>query len=308
MFEVKPKNCWPERKEMNNNQEKSVSMSSRKNATDSTPVRVVAICGGKGGVGKTNVAINLSLALSSLGQKSLLLDGDLGLANIDTLLGIQPKFNLSHLLDGICSINQLLTPIARNVDLVPAASGVCRMSDLSSAEQMGLISSFSGLKQPYDNLIIDCAPGIDPTTLQLMSTAQEVLLVVVDEPASMTDAYATIKVLRNTHGISRFRVLVNMTRRPDQAAEVFQKIARVADRFLDVSLHFEGGIPFDKRLGQAIQSQEAVIHRFPSTPASMAFIRLARSALGWPQPARPSGKTEFFVERLLPSAANLELT
>ena len=101
---------------------------------------------------------------------------------------------------------------------------------------------------------------------------------------------------------------MNMTRRPQQAAEVFQKIARVADRFLDVSLLFEGGIPFDKRLGQAIQSQEAVIHRFPSTPASTAFIRLARSALSWPQPARPSGKVEFFVERLLPSAAKLELT
>ena len=154
MYEVKPKNCWPERKEMKTTTETTFQMSSSKENTDSKPVRVVAICGGKGGVGKTNVAINLSMALSSLGQKSLLLDGDLGLANIDTLLGIQPKFNLSHLLDGICSIDQLLTPIAQNVDLVPAASGVCRMSDLSDAEQMGLISSFSGLKQPYDLSLI----------------------------------------------------------------------------------------------------------------------------------------------------------
>lgn len=265
------------------------------------PVRVIAISGGKGGVGKTSVAINLSLALSKLGQKTLLLDGDLGLANIDTMLGIQPKYNLSHLLESTCSIDEVLTPIAVGLDLVPAASGINKMADLSDSEQFGLIASFSGLKKHYDNLIIDCAPGIDPATLQLMSTAQEVLLVVVDEPSSMTDAYATIKVLRNTYGITRFRVLSNMTRRPDQAAAIFQNIARVADRFLDVSLHFEGGIPFDSRMTQAIKNQEAVVRRFPSTPASSAFRRLAQAVRTWPQPARPSGKTEFFVERFLPT-------
>lgn len=263
------------------------------------PVRVIAVSGGKGGVGKTSVAINLSIALARLGQQSLLLDGDLGLANIDTLLGIQPKFNLSHLLDNTCEIQEVLTPIAAGVDLIPAASGVTRMADLSKAEQYGLIGSFSGLSKHYDNLIIDCAPGIDSATLQLISTAQEVILVVVDEPASMTDAYATMKVLRNTHGITRFRVLANMTRRPDDAAALFQKISRVADRFLDVALHFEGGIPFDNRVLQSIQGQEAVVQRYPSTPASRAFVRLARSASSWPAPARPSGKAEFFVERLV---------
>lgn len=263
------------------------------------PVRVIAIGGGKGGVGKTNVAINLTLALAQFGQRSLLLDGDLGMANIDTLLGIQPKFNLSHLLDGTCSIGDVLYPIAPGVDLIPAASGVSRMADLGKAEQMGLIASFSGLQRHLDNLIIDCAPGIDPTTLQLMSTAQEVLLVVVDEPTSMTDAYATIKVMRNSYGVSRFRILTNMTRRPDQAAAVFQNISRVANRFLDVSLHFEGGIPFDGRVQQAIQAQEAVVQRYPSTPASTAFTRLARTASSWQRPTRPSGNTEFFVERLL---------
>ncbi len=265
------------------------------------PVRVIAISGGKGGVGKTNVAVNLSLSLAKIGQRTLLLDGDLGLANIDTLLGIQPKFNLSHLLDGICSIEEVLTPIAAGVDLVPAASGVSRMADLGKAEQMGLIASFSGLKKHFDNLIIDCAPGIDSATLQLMSTAQEIVLVVVDEPTSMTDAYATIKVLSNSYGISNFRVVANMTRRPDQAVAVFQNIARVADRFLDVTLRFEGGIPFDERVLKSIQCQEAVVQRYPSTPAATAFTRLACSAADWPRPARPSGKTEFFVERLLPA-------
>ena len=269
------------------------------------PVRVIAVSGGKGGVGKTCVSINLSLALAKLGQKSLLLDGDLGLANVDTVLGIQPRFNLSHLLDGNCTVDEVVTPVAVGLDLIPAASGVNKMAALTGAEQVGLIASFSELKKHYDNLLIDCAPGIDPTTLKLLSTAQEVILVIVDEPSSLTDAYATMKVLRNTHGISRFRILANMIRRPDQATAIFQKIARVADRFLDVSLHFEGGIPFDDRVSQAIRSQEAVVQRFPSTPASTAFTRLARSALGWPRPSRPSGKTEFFVERLLPTTSKV---
>ena len=265
----------------------------------SNPVKVIAVSGGKGGVGKTNVAINLSMALARLNKRTLLVDGDLGLANIDTLLGVQPKFNLSHLLAGTCSIDQTITPVARNVDLAPAASGIRKMSDLNSAEQVGLINSFSDLTAPYDNLIIDCAPGIDPTTLQLMSAAQEVVLVLIDEPSSMTDAYATIKVLRNEFGVTRFRVLVNMTRRPKHAAEVFQKIARVADRFLDASLHFEGGIPYDQRLSDAVQSQEAVVNKYPTTPAATAFARLARATLGWPAPERPSGKPEFFMERLV---------
>lgn len=264
-----------------------------------SPVRVIAVSGGKGGVGKTSVAINLSIALARLGRSSLLLDGDLSLANIDTLLGIQPKFNLSHLLDGTCGIKEIITPIVPGVDLVPAASGVSKMADLSKGEQLGLIGSFSELQKHYDNLIIDCAPGLDPATLQLISTAQEVVLVVVDEPASMTDAYATMKVLRNTHGITRFRLLANMVRSPDDGPALFQKISRVADRFLDVALHFEGAIPFDERVLQAIQSQEAVIQRYPSTTASRAFSRLARAASSWPKPARLSGKTEFFVERML---------
>lgn len=269
------------------------------------PVRVVAISGGKGGVGKTSIAVNLSLALADLGQRTLLLDGDLGLANVDTMLGIQPKYNLSHLLDGVCTIEEVLTPIAQGLDLAPAASGISKMADLSESEQFGLIASFSGLKTPYDNLIIDCAPGIDPATLQLMSTAQEVVLVVIDEPSSMTDAYATIKVLRNSYGLTRFRILANMTRRPDQAALIFQNIARVADRFLDVTLQFEGGIPFDDRMTKAIRNQEALVRSYPSSPASGAFKRLARTAAAWPQPARPSGKTEFFVERLLPTSTSV---
>jgi len=263
------------------------------------PVRVVAISGGKGGVGKTSVSINLAFALARTGRRSLMLDGDLGLANIDTLLGIKPKYNLSHLLDGSCSIQDVVTPVSSGIDLIPAASGVSRMADLCKAEQLGLISSFSGLTNHYDNLIIDCAPGIDPATLQLISTAHEIVLVVVDEPASMTDAYATIKVLKNTYGITRFRILINMTRRPDQASAVFQKISRVADRYLDVALHFEGGIPFDERLVHAIKGRESVVQRYPTTPAAGAFGRFARTVSNWSPPARLNGKPEFFIERMV---------
>ncbi len=270
------------------------------------PVKVIAITGGKGGVGKTTISINLALALARLGKRSLLLDADLGLANIDTHLGLQPRFNLSHVISGDCALEDIVMQVCPGVELVPAASGILRMAELSPLEQAGLIHAFSELTSDLDMLIVDNAPGISSSMMQFAKAAHEVIVVVCDEPASITDAYAVIKLLSQKHGVSSFHILVNMIREPTQASDVYSKIARVAERFLDVTLRPIGGIPQDTYVHRAIQQQVGVVQRYPGARSSSAFRKLAKTASIWPVPAAPRGHVEFFVERIIASAKSAE--
>lgn len=260
-------------------------------------VQVIAVSAGKGGVGKTTVSINLALALARLGRRTMLLDADLGLANIDTHLGLQPTSNLSHVLAGDCTLADIVLPVCPGVELVPAASGITRMAELSAPEQAGIIGAFDELTSALDVLIVDNAPGISSSMLRFSKAAHEVIVVVCDEPASITDAYALIKVLSRDHGVSQFKVLVNKTDSASQGKTVFTKIARVADRFLDVTLTPVGGIPRDDYLQRSIQEQTGVVHRYPGSASARAFHALAQKTMSWPQPTSPRGHVEFFVER-----------
>ena len=159
------------------------------------PVKVIAVTGGKGGVGKTNVAANLGLCLATQGREVMLLDADFGLANVDVLLGLHPRFNLSHVLRGECNLEDVIVTGPRGLQVVPAASGVRQMAELSVGEHAGLIRAFSDLYHNLDVLIIDTAAGISDSVMTFSHAAHHVLVVVCDEPASITDAYALIKVL-----------------------------------------------------------------------------------------------------------------
>ncbi len=267
------------------------------------PVQVIAITAGKGGVGKTTIAVNLALALGRMGKRSLLLDADLGLANIDTLLGLQPTRNLSHVLAGECDIADVVLPVYPNVDLIPAASGISRMAELSTAEQAGIIRAFSNLTHNLDVLIVDNAPGLSSTMLRFTRAAHRALVVVCDDPASITDAYAVIKVLSREYGLSRFNILVNKTEKAGHAGQVFSKISRVADRFLDVHLTLAGEIPKDKYVERATQEQAGVVVRYPGSVAARCFHRLAKETSKWETPSSATGNLEFFVERTLAASA-----
>ena len=263
------------------------------------PVRVIATTGGKGGVGKTSVSVNLALAFAKLGQRVLLFDADLGLASIDTQLGLQPTCNISHVINGDCLLRDVVLNVSPQVSLIPSASGVTSMTHLSRAEQAGIIQAFNTLAADLDVLIVDNAPGISPSALQFASASQEVVVVVCDEPSSITDAYAVIKVLSRDYGVQRFQVLVNMTRSATEAHSVFTKIARVAARFLDVTLVPLGGVPYDGYLHRAVREQTAVVDRYPRAPSSVAFKRHAKTFLSRPVPSVPRGHVEFFIEQLV---------
>ncbi len=269
-------------------------------------VQVIAVASGKGGVGKTNISINLAAALAKRGRMVMILDADLGLANIDVVLGLKAKYNLSHLLAGECNLEDIIIKGPHQLLIVPAASGVRRMARLGAAETLGIINAFSSLDRPLDTLIVDTAAGISDSVTNFSQAANDVLVVACDEPASITDAYALIKTLSQHHEIGEFRILANMVRSAAQGRDVFDKLSRVVHRFLDVNLMYEGFVPEDEYLRKAIQRQRAVIHAYPRCRASLAFRRLAMRTSDWPVARDPSGHVEFFFERNVADTDALE--
>jgi flagellar biosynthesis protein FlhG len=265
----------------------------------SNPVQVIAVTGGKGGVGKTSVAVNLATGLAAAGRRVVLLDGDLGLANVDVLLGLSPRYTLAHVLSGERTLDEIMVSAPQGFKIVPAASGAADLASMAGAGHLGLVQAFSGLATRLDVLIIDTAAGIAPGVLQFSQAAQHVLVVICDEPASLTDAYALIKVLSRDHGVKRFRVVANMSRTAGEGSSLFDKLERVTARFLDVILEYAGEIPEDERVRRAIKAQRPVLDAYPGSPAGRAFKKLAAAADTWPVPEGPRGNLEFFVERLV---------
>ncbi|MED5526673.1 MAG: MinD/ParA family protein [Pseudomonadota bacterium] len=261
--------------------------------------KVVAVTGGKGGVGKTNVSINTAAALAQAGQKVLLLDADLGLANVDVLLGLRVQKNLSHVLAGECELKDVLLEGPGGFKIVPATSGTQSMVELTPAEHASLIRAFSELEETFDVLIIDTAAGISDMVLSFSRAAQDVMVVVCDEPTSITDAYALIKILSRDYGLFRFKIVANMVRSLKEGQELFVKLSRVTDRFLDVALELVGTVPFDEHVRQAVRKQKLVVDLYPRAPAAIAFKALAAKVMTWPIPNRPGGHVEFFLEQLI---------
>lgn len=268
------------------------------------PVRVIAVTSGKGGVGKTNVSVNLGVSLAGMGRNVMLMDADLGLANVDVLLGLRPRFNLSHVVSGERPLDEVLVDGPAGLKIVPASSGLSSMAGLEPAEHAGVIRAFSDLSQPLDVLLIDTAAGISDSVIAYTKASQEVVVVLCDEPTSITDAYALIKLLNREYGMHRFRVLANMVSSVQAGNDLYRKILQVTDRYLDVALDFVGSIPNDDYLRKAVQRQKSVVDAFPRCKSSLAFKKLAQKADGWPMPATAGGRLEFFVERLILASQN----
>ncbi|PID43288.1 MAG: cobyrinic acid a,c-diamide synthase [Gammaproteobacteria bacterium] len=264
------------------------------------PVQVIAVSGGKGGVGKSNVSVNLAIGLAELGRRVVVLDADLGLANIDVLLGISGKRNIADVIGGQCSLRDILVDGPKGIKIVPASSGTQTMTSLSPAEHGGLIQAFSDLGDSVDVLIVDTAAGISEGVVSFLRASQEIIMVVCDEPTSIADTYALMKLLHRDYGLFRFRILANMVKTPQEGMTLFAKLSKVIERFLDeVALQYAGCIPHDDAVKKAVQRQRAVVDAYPRSKAAIAMKALAKKADGWPLPASPRGHLEFFVERLV---------
>lgn len=265
-------------------------------------VKVIAVTGGKGGVGKTNVSINLAIAMAQLGKRVMVLDADLGLANCDVMLGLRVQKNLSHVLNGEAELDDILIEGPAGIKIIPATSGSQNMTELSPAEHAGLIRAFSEMKTQVDILLIDTAAGISDMVMSFSRASQDVLVVVCDEPSSITDAYALMKILSRDHDVQRFKIIANMVRSLREGQELFAKLTRVTDRFLDVNLELVSTVPYDENVRKAARKQKAFVEAFPKSGASMAVKNLAMRVIKWPTPPGASGHLEFFLEQLVQPA------
>jgi flagellar biosynthesis protein FlhG len=261
--------------------------------------KVIAIAGGKGGVGKTLTAVNLGAVLAGLGRSTMLLDADFGMANVDVLLGMRARLNLEHVVSGECRLEDIILTASSGLRIVPASSGNFRMATLCRSQHAGLIAAFSQLVEPLDVLLVDTGAGVGDGVVTFSEAAQQVVVLVCDEPASLTDAYGLIKTLTRRQAGCRFEIVANMVETPAHGRELYDKLMRVCHRFLGITPAYLGYVPNDDYLRQAIRRQVSVVEAFPGSTSARAFQRLAHVVDGWPAPSRARGGIEFFVERLV---------
>lgn len=239
--------------------------------------RLISISSGKGGVGKTNIVVNLALALAKLGKKVLIFDADMGLANVNILLGLVCPYNVEHLLKREKKIEDILVTGPGGINILPASSGFLEIGRLPESQQLFLLNQLCQVMRRVDILLIDTAAGLSPNVIYFNLAAEETVVVITPEATSLADAYALIKILFTAHSKNYFAILVNAARNTQEAEEVYKKIKKVVHHFLGKPiLDYLGFIPLDRHIGEAVRQQRAVLDLFPQARCSRYFLEVAR--------------------------------
>ncbi len=261
---------------------------------------VISVTSGKGGVGKTNLSVNLAVELAKKGKRVVLLDADLGLANVDVLLGLTPPRNLFHLFHEDVTIQDILFPTPYGFSILPASSGLSEMLALDTGQKLELLEALDVLEEEVDYLIVDTGAGINDNVLYFNLAAQERLVVLTPEPTSLTDAYALIKVLKSTHGVEHFKVIVNMAHDKSAGKMAFSRLYQACEHFLSgVSLDLVGIIPRDTQVRQSVVQQLPFSIHAPESGVAEAVHNLATDILDWETPKGLDGNIKFFWKKLL---------
>jgi flagellar biosynthesis protein FlhG len=258
--------------------------------SDTKPTMVtLSITSGKGGVGKTNVVVNLAVALARLRHRVVVLDADFGLGNVDVLLGLAPQAHLGHVLAGDKTMREVIVEGPEGIHIIPGSSGLRELTVLSDTHWMRLETGLRALAEDYDFLLVDTAAGIADNVIDLLATTDRVLIVTSPEPTAVVDAYAVIKVL-TAHGVQTdLGVLVNDARDAEEASTVFRQLQVAAERFLNRRVHSYGFVAHDPAVREAVCLQQPVVFQHPQSPASLCFRMLATRVAG----LRPLGAPGF---------------
>lgn len=247
-----------------------------RSARNSRHSRCLAITGGKGGVGKSNIAVNLSLELGLLGNQVALLDADFGLANADLLCGVSPKYHLGHVIEGLKDLDEIVIPLSEDVELIPGGSGIEELANFSLASRPGVLLQMQTMEENLDYMLIDTAAGISENVSGLLTAANEVIIVVTPEPTSIIDAYATVKIILRHRPSTRISIIVNCVVGVGDAEHVFNSMKTAAREFLDHDLEFLGTVPADPQVQEAVRHQVPVSRFAPGSPASRALRLIAK--------------------------------
>lgn len=262
-------------------------------------VRVLSVTSGKGGVGKTNIAANLAYMLAGYHKKTLVLDADAGLANIDVILGINPRYNLSHVLKGERTIIETLMVGPGGIRILPSASGLPEMTDLSRGQKLTLIDELNTLNGELDFMMIDTGAGISSNVMYFNMAAKEIIVVTTPEPTAMTDAYALIKVLYQQHAKRRFRLIVNMVKNAAEGKETYARLSHATDHFLNLTIEYLGHIVLDDKVNAAVRRQKAFAEIYPECPAARCLGKIAEKISSETMEEYENGSIKFFWENIL---------
>ncbi|MEW5800602.1 MAG: MinD/ParA family protein [bacterium] len=275
--------------------------------TDETPseltaiqrARVFSITSGKGGVGKTNIAVNLAYALKQFGKRVLIIDADLGLANVNILLGTASAWTLQHVVRQEKSIDEVVLTSPDGLQILPASSGVEEMTHLTVTQKLYLKSQFDLLDQQFDFILIDTAAGISSNVMSFNQMAQEVIVILSPDPTSLADAYAIIKVLATKYGVTEFHVLVNQTHNASHGKSLFQKLEKICQRFLKIPVRHLGTLSTDLNLIQASRNQQIVLKHYPKAKISQEIQKVAESIGGIPYDPWSNKSINFLLNNVL---------
>jgi flagellar biosynthesis protein FlhG len=268
-------------------------------AVEAASPRVIAVTSGKGGVGKTSVVGNLAIAFRRLGKRVLILDGDLGLPNLDIMFGLDPDYTIKHVINGEKDLAEVIVEGPEELLIIPGGAGVHELVHLTNGQKLNLLSEFDTLDRDFDVFLIDTGAGISSNTIYFNIAAQERILLATSDPGSITDAYAMMRVMFSQHGTKRFKLLVNMVTSPDEARAVFEHLSNAVMRFLKgVSLEYVGYITSDDDFQKAVREQCTVIQRYPGSESSQCFFRLAERLLANSADSPSDGNIKFFWRKL----------
>ena len=266
--------------------------------------QVIGIASGKGGVGKTTVSVNLAVALQAMGHRVMLFDADMSLANAQIALGCRCPYNLSHFISGEKTLSEIIVTTRQGVKLVPGASGIQEMAALGEMQAASIVRAFSELDEDIDFLIVDMAAGISPEVLSFMSACSRRFVVVRDDPSSIADAYATIKVLIQDQGLDEIYLLPNMVKSQSEGWKLYKKLNDVCVRFLGESVHYLTSIEEDEMVLRALKKYQSVMELAPGTAAARDYMRLAEACTHLRPIDHPSGGLQFFMERLMQNSSS----
>lgn len=262
-------------------------------------ITTLSITSGKGGVGKTTVVANLAAALAQAGQRVLILDGDLGMANIEILFGAKSEGNLFEVLKGEKAISEVITPLMPNVSLIPGGSGIVELNRLSNFERKGIIDSVGALEHQFDYLLIDTAPGISDNVLHLNAAAQEVVVVITPDAASLADSYALIKILNKEFSEKHFSIITNQVKNEQEGLTLFNRFDEIVSRFLFVGLNYLGSIPSDPQFRKVVSGNRIIMRHSPESESAQSIFRIAHNIQASAQNQDSKAGLQFFWEQVV---------
>ncbi len=261
--------------------------------------RTISITSGKGGVGKTMLTANLALRLSQLGNKVLIFDGDLGMANVDILYGVKAEANIYDVLTGSKSIREVCIEVAKDVFLIPGGSGVLEFNNLNGFQRRAMIEAVATLPQDFDYMLIDTAPGITDNVLYLNAAAQTISVIITPDPASLADSYALIKVLHQKYKENKFSIICNNVRDDIEGAGLYQRFNDVVNKFLYIGLDYLGSVPMDPTLRKATQMNRLIMRHDPTAESAKAIKNICTQIVNSNQKYVTKGGLQMFWEQVV---------